>query len=42
MNVESLDAATAAMDGLPLVAAGLATDELMPVKPLLPLGLLIQ
>ncbi len=42
MNVESQEAAKAAMDSLPLVAAGLATYELMPVKPLLPLGLLIQ
>jgi hypothetical protein len=30
------------MDTLPLVVAGLASYELMPVKPLLPLGLLIQ
>ncbi len=42
MNVDSEETAKAAMESLPLVAAGLATYELMPVKPLLPLGLLLQ
>jgi hypothetical protein len=42
MNVESVDQAKAALDTLPLVAAKLATFELMPVSPLMPLGLLIQ
>jgi hypothetical protein len=42
MNVESVEHAKAALDTLPLVAAGLATYELMPVGPLVPLGLLIQ
>jgi hypothetical protein len=42
MNVDSIEEAKASMDTLPLVVAGLASYELMPVKPLLPLGLLIQ
>jgi hypothetical protein len=42
MNVESVDQAKAALDTLPLAAAGLMTYELMPVTPLSPLGLLIQ
>jgi hypothetical protein len=42
MNVESVEQARAALDGLPLVASKLATYELMPVGPLMPLGLLIQ
>jgi hypothetical protein len=42
MNVESVEQAKAAVDALPLTAAGLATYELMPLSPLLPLGLLIQ
>lgn len=41
-DVESVDAAKAAVDGLPLTAAGLMRFELMPVGPLAPLGLLIQ
>lgn len=42
MNVESVDQARTTLDRLPLVASKLATFELMPVSPLLPLGLLIQ
>lgn len=42
LNVASLDEAKATMDSLPLVAGKHATYELMPVTPLLPLGLLIQ
>lgn len=42
MNAESVDEARATLDKLPLVAANLATFDLLPVSPLLPLGLLIQ
>jgi hypothetical protein len=42
MNVESVDQAKATLDALPLVAANLMTYELMPIGPLVPLGLLIQ
>jgi hypothetical protein len=42
MNVESLEQAKAAVDALPLTTAKLATYELMPVAPLMPLGMLIQ
>jgi hypothetical protein len=42
MNVESVEQAKAALDTLPLVAARLATFELMPVSPLMPLGLLLH
>jgi hypothetical protein len=42
MNVESVEQAKSTLDTLPLVAAGIATYELMPVGPLLPLGMLIQ
>jgi hypothetical protein len=42
MNVESVEQAKAALDALPLAAANLATYELMPLSPLMPLGLLIQ
>jgi hypothetical protein len=42
MNVDSVDQAKAALDQLPLVAAKLATFELLPVSPLMPLGMLIQ
>lgn len=42
MNVESVEQAKATLSKLPLVAQNLATLELVPVKPLLPLGLLIQ
>lgn len=42
MNAESVEQAKAALDTLPLVAAKLVTYELMPVGPLMPLGLLIQ
>jgi hypothetical protein len=42
MNVESVEQAKATLSKLPLVAQNLATLELIPVSPLLPLGLLIQ
>jgi hypothetical protein len=42
LNVASLEEAKATMDSLPLVAGNHATYELMPVSPLLPLGMLIQ
>jgi hypothetical protein len=42
MNVESVEQAKATLSKLPLVTQNLATLELMPVSPLLPLGLLIQ
>jgi hypothetical protein len=42
MNVDSVEQAKVTLDGLPLVAVGLITYELLPVGPLAPLGLLIQ
>lgn len=42
MNVDSVEQAKATLDGLPLVADGLMTYELLPVGPLAPLGLLIR
>lgn len=42
LNVESVEQAKATLSALPLVARGLATLELIPVSPLMPLGLLIQ
>lgn len=42
MNVDSVEQAKATLDTLPLVAAGIITYELMPVGPLMPLGMLIQ
>lgn len=42
MNAESVEAARAELGTLPLVAEGFAKYELIPVGPLLPLGLLIQ
>lgn len=42
MNVESVEQAKATLATLPLVAANLMSYELIPVSPLLPLGLLIQ
>jgi hypothetical protein len=42
MNVDSVEQARAALSKFPLVAQNLATLELIPVSPLLPLGLLIQ
>ncbi|TCS05388.1 hypothetical protein [Rhizobium sp. BK418] len=42
MNAESVEAARASLATLPLVAAGLMSYDLMPVQPLMPLGLLIQ
>jgi hypothetical protein len=42
MNVDSVEQAKATLSKLPLVANNLAALELIPVSPLLPLGLLIQ
>ena len=42
MNVESVEQAKSTLNALPLVAANLMTYELMPIGPLVPLGLLIQ
>ncbi|GLQ46519.1 hypothetical protein GCM10007862_15700 [Dyella lipolytica] len=42
MNAESVEQAKATLATLPLVAANLMTYELLPVSPLIPLGLLIQ
>jgi hypothetical protein len=42
MNVASIEEAKAMMDALPLVAGKHARYELMPVVPLMPLGMLIQ
>jgi hypothetical protein len=42
MNVESVEAAKAAVGALPLTAANLMTYDLMPIGPLAPLGMLIQ
>jgi hypothetical protein len=41
MNVESVEQAKATLDALPLVADGLMSYELLPVGPLVPLGMLI-
>jgi hypothetical protein len=42
MNVESVEQAKATVETLPLVQAGVAQYDLIPVGPLAPLGLLIQ
>ena len=42
MNVESVEEARATLSKLPLMANNLVNLELLPVVPLLPLGLLIQ
>ena len=42
MNVDSVEQAKATLAKLPLVASNLATCELLPVVPLMPLGLLLQ
>ena len=42
MQAESVEAAKAAVDKLPLTEAGLMTFEFIPVGPLAPLGRLIQ
>ena len=42
LNVESVEEAKAALDTLPLVEANVMSYELMPVGPLMPLGLLLQ
>jgi hypothetical protein len=41
-NVDTVDQAKTAMESLPLVAKGLASFDLWPVGPLMPLGLLLQ
>jgi hypothetical protein len=42
MNVDSVEQAKAEVETLPLVKAGFAQYDLIPVGPLAPLGLLIQ
>jgi hypothetical protein len=42
MNVDSVEDAQATLNRLPLVAENIMSYELMPVSPLLPLGMLIQ
>ena len=42
LNADSVDDAQATLAQLPLLAKNLATVELIPVSPLVPLGLLIQ
>jgi hypothetical protein len=42
MNAASVDEARAAVDALPLTAAGLMKFDMLPVGPLAPLGMLIQ
>jgi hypothetical protein len=42
MNVESVDAAKAIIDEMPIVKGGFAAYEFIPVGPLAPLGMLIQ
>ncbi|MEK6348214.1 MAG: hypothetical protein V4764_12090 [Burkholderia sp.] len=42
MDVESVDAARAATDSLPLVQDGYAQYDFIPLGPLAPLGMLIQ
>jgi hypothetical protein len=42
MNVESVEEARATLSKLPLMANNLVNLELLPVVPLLPLGMLIQ
>lgn len=42
LNVDSVEQAKEILSSLPLLARGLATLELIPVGPLMPLGLLIQ
>lgn len=42
LNVASIEEAKATMDELPLITGKHATYELMPVIPLMPLGMLLQ
>jgi hypothetical protein len=42
MNVDSVDEADRLLKALPLVQANLLTFDLMPIGPLLPLGILIK
>ena len=42
MSVESVDEANSLLKGLPLSQANLMTFDLMPIGPLLPLGMLMK
>ncbi len=42
MNVDSVEQAKAVTDAMPIVKAGFASYEFIPVGPLAPLGMLIQ
>jgi hypothetical protein len=42
MNVESVEKAKAVTDEMPIVKAGFAAYEFIPIGPLAPLGMLIQ
>jgi hypothetical protein len=42
MNVDSVDEADGLLKALPLVQANLLTFDLMPIGPLMPLGILIR
>ncbi|MFG1427970.1 hypothetical protein [Roseixanthobacter glucoisosaccharinicivorans] len=42
MNVASIEEAKAKIDAMPIVGAGFAAYEFIPVGPLAPLGMLIQ
>ena len=42
MNVDSADEADRLLKALPLVQANLLTFDLMPIGPLMPLGILIK
>jgi hypothetical protein len=42
MNVDSVEKAKAVIDEMPIVKAGFAAYEFIPVGPLAPLGMLIQ
>jgi hypothetical protein len=42
MNVDSVDEADRLLKALPLVQANLLTFDLMPIGPLMPLGILIK
>ncbi|MDE1993484.1 MAG: hypothetical protein KGI75_13350 [Rhizobiaceae bacterium] len=42
LSAASMEEAKAAVDALPLTAEGLMSFELLPLAPLLPLGLLLQ
>jgi hypothetical protein len=42
LNVESIDAAKAIIEQMPIVAEGFASYDYIPVGPLMPLGMLLQ